>query len=421
MQKIIKAKGLVDVNQQTLIRNINLVIDGEFITSIDPSINPDHIHPETQIIDLSDCYLLPGLFNSHLHLCMAGDSDIGQSTAYQQNIKELGALMAVKNGLTELKSGITTVRDCGAWDMPTICLAVDLGIMKSPRIYHCGRILTMTGGHGWSWSIGEEVDGIEGITRATRQNFKRGAHFIKLMATGGGTPNTFPGHASFSVAEISAAVETTHRIDKKVSVHARGTAGIKNAVKAGVDFIEHCCFELPDGTLKLDPMLIDDIAKKEITITPTIQLYRSWLRKLNKKQDEGILTTAEEKDIQRVPFILEEKYNALRKFIEAGVGCMAGNDAGIPSVAYGSLSGELDTMVEGGMSPMQALVSATKTPAKAMGLYDEIGSIEVGKQADIIAVYEDPTANILALEKVSFVMKGGEVIHEHHPVNSSPD
>jgi imidazolonepropionase-like amidohydrolase len=410
MQKIIKAKGMVDVNQQMMVPDISIVIDKNIITSVESGTTSGQTHPEAQVIDLSDQYILPGLINAHLHLCMAGDSDIGQSTEFQQNIKELGALMAVKNGKTELNSGVTTVRDCGAWDMPTICLAVDLGIMKIPRVFHCGRIITITGGHGWSWSIGEEADGIDGITNATRQNFKRGADFVKLMATGGGTPNTFPGHASFSVAEISAAVETAHRIDKKVSVHARGTAGIKNSINAGVDFIEHCCFELPDGTLKLDEKLIETIARQEIVITPTIQLYRNWSRKLEKKQKAGTLTPTEKKDIQRVPYILEEKYKALRKFVEAGVKCMAGNDAGIPSVAYGSLSGEMDTMVEGGMSTMQAINSATKIPAEAMGLFDEIGSLEAGKQADIIAVRDDPTGSMLALEEVSFVMKAGEVI-----------
>jgi imidazolonepropionase-like amidohydrolase len=409
MQKIIKAKGMVDVNQQTMVPDITLTIDNDLITAVESGTASFPAHPEAQKIDLSDHYILPGLINSHLHLCMAGDAEFGQSTNFQQNMKELAPMLAAKSALTELNSGVTTVRDCGAWDMPSICLAVDLGIMQSPRIFHCDRVLTMTGGHGGVWSISEEVDGIEGIVQATRQNFKRGADFIKLMATGGGSPNTFPAYASFSVSEIAAAVETAHRIDKKVSVHARGTAGISNVVEGGVDIIEHCCFELPDGTLKVDEKLIEKIARQDIVITPTIQLYRNYMRKLQKKQEAGTLTAADSKSIQLLPYTLEEKYKGLRKFIEAGVKCMAGNDAGINIVGYGTLSGEMDTMVEGGMSTMQVINSATKIPAEAMGLFDEIGSLEAGKQADIIAVKDDPTINILALEKVSFVMKAGEI------------
>jgi imidazolonepropionase-like amidohydrolase len=414
MQKIIKAKGLVDVNQQIMVPDITLTIDNDLITAVESGTPSFPTHPESQQIDLSDYYILPGLINSHLHLCMAGDAEFGQSTNYQQNMKELAPLLAAKSALTELNSGVTTVRDCGAWDMPSICLAVDLGIMQSPRIFHCDRVLTMTGGHGGVWSIVEEVDGIEGIIQATRQNFKRGADFIKLMATGGGSPNTFPAHASFSVSEITAAVETAHRIDKKVSVHARGTAGISNVVEGGVDIIEHCCFELPDGTLKVDEKLIEKIARQEIVITPTIQLYRNYMRKLQKEKESGTLTAADSKSIQRLPYVLEEKHKGLRKFIEAGVKCMAGNDAGIGIVGYGTLSGELDTMVEGGMSPALAIASATKIPAETMGLFDEIGSLEAGKQTDIIAVKEDPTVNILALEEVSFVMKAVE-IHLNQP------
>jgi len=409
MQKIIKAKGMVDVNSQKLIPDITIVIDNDIITSVESGIVSAQTDPEAQVIDLSDHYILPGLINSHMHLCMPGDSEIGQNATYLGNAKELAPLLAVKNALTELNSGVTTVRECGAWDMPTICRAVELGIIKGPRIYHCGRIITITGGHGWSWDIAIEADGEEAITQATRQNLKRGADFVKLMATGGGTQGTYPGHASFSAPEIAAAVEAAHRIDKKVAVHARGTAGIKNSVEAGVDFIEHCCFELPDGTLKADEKLIASIAEQEIIITPTIQLYRSHLRKMLKKQDEGKLSADETKAIKLSTDILEEKYLTLRKFIKAGVKCMAGNDAGIAIVAYGTLSGELDTMVEGGMSPSMAIASATKIPAEAMGLFDEIGSLEIGKQADIIAVKDDPIVNILALEKVSFVMKAGEI------------
>jgi imidazolonepropionase-like amidohydrolase len=407
VQKIIKAKGLVDVNKQALINNVVIVIDNDTITSIDNELRSSQIHPEAQIIDLSDQFILPGLINGHLHLCDEADPKIRQNKEFLLQKKELAVMIASCNSRKELMSGVTTVRDCGGWNMSTVRLAAELGFLEGPRIYHCGRLLTMTGGHGWD--LGEETDGIDGIIRSVRQNFKEGADFIKLMVTGGGTPFTFPGYASFSVQEIAAATETAHQINKRVAVHARGTEGIKSAIEGGVDIIEHCCFELPDKTLKYDPKLAEEIAKKEIYVTPTVQLYRDRLKELTRMKDEGTLTLEDQKTLERTPYVLEEKYVALRGFCELGIKCIAGNDAGIPGLEFGSLSGELETMVEAGMTPMQAIISATKIPAEAMNLSDEIGSLEVGKQADIIATKGDPTANILELENINFVMKAGEV------------
>jgi len=407
MQTILKAKGLVDVDQEVVIPHVVVIIDDDKITSIDNETSFSQNYPEGQLIDLSDHYILPGLINSHAHLCLEAVSHIGLSHKYRENLKELAVLVAARNSQKELMSGVTTVRDCGGWDMPVVCLAAKFGLFESPRIFHCGRLITMTGGH--AWFMGEEADGVDAIIRSTRQNFKEGANFIKLMVTGGGTPNTFPGHASFSIPEISAAAETAHRIDRKVAVHARGIPGIKAAIKGGVDFIEHCCFELPDGTLQYDPQIAEEIAQKGIYVTPTIQLYRDRLRALIRKQEEEPGKPGDQQSIDLLTRVLAEKHLALKGFIDLGVQCIAGNDAGLPAVEFGSLSRELDSMVEGGMTPMQAIVAATKTPAEAMGLYSTIGSLEAGKQADIIAVGSDPTSDILALEKTSFVMKAGEV------------
>jgi imidazolonepropionase-like amidohydrolase len=408
MQTIIKAKGLVDVKNQTVVDNITLVVDGDKIIAISRDQDIPEVHPDSQVLDLSDKFILPGLINSHLHLCMEAEPHIGRDAEYLNSWKDLAVLTATRNSKKELMSGVTTVRDCGGWNMPALVKAVELGLFEGPRIFHCGRLITMTGGH--AWNMGDEADGTDAVLRCVRQNFKEGADFIKLMVTGGGTPHTFPGHASYSVPEIAAAVNAAHQIGKKVAVHARGTAGIKNSIAAGVDCIEHSCFEHPDKTLKFDRQIVEEMAAAGTCVTPTIQLYRNWVKGLILKQKEGTLTPDERETIKYIPKVLEEKYVALRGFLEAGVTCMAGNDAGIPGLEFGTFWGELDTLVEGGMSSVQALVSATLIPAEIMGLETEIGSLEVGKQADIIAVADDPTKNIGTLEQVQLVMKAGDIV-----------
>jgi imidazolonepropionase-like amidohydrolase len=247
------------------------------------------------------------------------------------------------------------------------------------------------------------------MIEAVRLRCKEGADFIKIMATGGGTPGTYPCYASYAVPEIAAAVETAHRIEKRVGAHCRGTPGIRNAIEGGIDQIEHASFELPDGSLKFDPRLADQMAEKNIYVTPTIRLYRDLLNAYTRKKEEGPITPLEEERLARMPGSLEEKLKGMGRLLSAGVKCVAGNDAGLPFTRFGRLWQELAAMVEGGMTPIQAVVSATKTAAEAMGLDDEIGSIEVGKQADVIVVDGDPTADITALNKISLVMRDGKV------------
>ena len=412
MQKVIKAKGLVDVKKETLIPDPLLMIDDDKIIAVGREGDMPGTHPEAEIFDFPGKYILPGLINSHVHLCLFSEGkDIWE---YGINLpNEILALTAAKNARLELMSGITTLRDCAGQGevMYALRVAMEMGLIEGPRLFLSGRHLTMTGGHN---IFGIEVDGPDNIIKAVRKLFKEGADFIKIMATGGGTPGTYPGYASFSIPEIAAAVETAHRIGKTVAAHCRGIPGIKNAIDGGVDQIEHADFELPDETLKFDPKLAEEIAEKGIYVTPTIQLYRDLIEEFTCKKEEGKISPAEEKMLELMPQALEEKLKALEGFLKAGVKCVAGSDAGLPSTGFGCLWQELGAMVEGGMTPMQAIVAATRTASEAMKLLDETGSIEVGKQADIIVVDEDPTVNVSALSKVSFVMKAGKIcLHKH--------
>jgi imidazolonepropionase-like amidohydrolase len=407
-RKIITAKGLVDVDKETVLPNPFVIMEEDRITKIGQQSEMPCIDQDAEILDLTDKFILPGLINCHAHICLPGTNST--MPAFLNYPYEIKVLCAANNARAELLSGVTMVRDCGGPGtlVQRIDAAVKQGKIQGPRIYNCGSMLTMTGGH--AHDIGVEADGPGEIIKAVREQLKLGADFIKLMATGGSSPGTFPGHASYSVSELRAAVETAHRVDKTVATHCRGIPGIKNSIKAGVDFIEHACFELPDGRLEFDAKLADDIAAAGSIVVPTIRLYKDHVINLERKKKKNKDWTPEdEKMLDLMPRSLEEKIKSLEGLLGAGVTCLAGNDAGLPNTGFGLLWQELEIMTEGGMTAMQAIVSATKNAARALGLDDEIGSIQEGKQADIIAVDGDPTERIAHLNNVVFIMKAGNV------------
>lgn len=405
---VLKAKQLVDVDGGVVVSDPYVIIEGSHIRSWGSQINMPPLEPETVVVNLAGRCILPGLINSHVHLCLpSGDKPF----CYQQS-NELALLTAVRNMQLELCSGVTTVRDCGDQNGVLFALrqALTSEILSGPRLVLCGPPLTMTGGH--ADFLGGIADGREGIIQAVRQRSSKGADFIKLIATGGGTPGTFPALASYTLEELKTAVKTAHDLDRPVSAHCRGIPGIENCVTARVDQIEHACFELPDGTLQFDPQLADRMAAAGICVTPTIQLYRDVHTHLKRKQKKNRLTGQEAKRLRLLPAVIAEKFRALQGFMAAGVTCVGGNDAGLPYTGFGQLWRELATMVDGGMSPLQAIGAATGNAAQALHLTETIGSIQPGKQADLIAVDGDPSADISALSQVRMVMRAGRIVYQ---------
>jgi imidazolonepropionase-like amidohydrolase len=197
-----------------------------------------------------------------------------------------------------------------------------------------------------------------------------------------------------------------------VTVHCRGIPGIVNALEAGVDQIEHACFERPDGSLRLKPELIRRMADSGTRVTPTIQLYRDALAHLQKKTASGQLNPTDRQRLKILPGVIESKLEALKEFLSAGVRVVAGNDAGLPYTGFGCLWQELDAMTSGGMTAMQAIAAATRSAARALGMEDRIGSIQPGKQADLVVVDGDPLKDISALSRVRLVMQAGRIVHE---------
>jgi imidazolonepropionase-like amidohydrolase len=406
MPTVLKAAAVLDVDNGRVIPDGYVLADGEKIISWGKRVELPSLPPDTAVLSFPRQTLLPGLINCHAHLGMPS----GGQPFYLEQSDEMALLTAVRNMRTEQSAGITTVRDCGDQNGVLFALrqAVNHGILDGPRFILCGPPLTTSGGH--AHFLGGVADGPAEIARAVRRRVADGADFIKLIGTGGGTPGTQPDQASYTRDELAAAVAEAHRLDVPVTVHCRGIPGIVNAIEAKVDQIEHACFEQPDGTLSFDPKLARRMAQAGISVTPTIQLYRDARAHLQKKAAARGLNADEQKRLTGLPAVIESKRQALQGFLAAGVTVVAGNDAGLPYTGFGCLWQELEAMMSGGITAMQAVTAATAAAARVLRMEDQIGSIHPGKQADLLVVDGNPTEDISALSRVRLVMQAGRIV-----------
>ena len=261
------------------------------------------------------------------------------------------------------------------------------GLAPGPDLLVSGAPITTTGGH--CWFMGGEADGELELRKAVRARVKAGVDWIKVMATGGQmTRGTNTLAAQYSVDELRAVVEEAHRLGRRVAAHCHGTAGIRAAVEAGVDSLEHCSFMGRAG-MDRDDALIDRMAANGTVVSPTISIgYRRW-------RDDG----------QR-----KQRAELTRRLLSAGCRVIASTDCGIPSVPHSALGAGLEVLAElGGLTPVQALRLATSTSAELLGLPDR-GVLEPGRRADLLVVSGDPTRDLAALSRVRYVVKGGEVV-----------
>jgi imidazolonepropionase-like amidohydrolase len=343
-------------------------------------------------VDGSDRTLTPGLIDSHVHLCFDGSPDL---VAEARELTEgRSALKSVRNALRNLERGVTTVRDLGGpgRSICDVARAIEEGIVSGSRVVASGVALTITGGHG-DGIFARACDGPVDLRRAVRDQMKSGARSIKVIATGGVvTPNIPVDFTAFTPEELEAAVDEAHKWARPIAAHAHGSTGIENAVRAGVDSIEH------------GSQITAEIAKlmkeRGTFHVPTI----SALVEIAGHPDE-IPAYAVEKARQ----ILDQAREAFRRSVRAEIRIACGSDAGMPFNPHGTAPREVVRMVEWGLTPVRALQAATSTAAELLRL-PSVGTVEEGKAADLVLYEGNPLEEIEVLLKPALVMKAGEVV-----------
>ncbi len=386
-----------------------LVSDGR-IVEVGPAAQlRQQLPPETQTIDLGSACLAPGLIDGHTHLSLAGDGR--PYAAMFSESDEMMVLTGAMNLRRHLAAGITTIREHGARNRVGFALqeGIRRGYIPGSRLLVSGRPITCTGGH--FHMCNEVADGEEEIRRSVRRLVHEGADYIKIMASGGGTAGTIPGRASYSTAELHAAVHEAHHFHRLTAAHCRAKESMVRAVEAGIDLMEHAEFLDPDDQMRFDPKLAEMMAEAGIWISPTLQAWTNYSRivTLTERQTTDIISAAEEKELLALEKRAEARLDIMRRMLEYDVRerIVPGTDSGVGSLAFGHLDYDLQLLVRVGFTPAEALLSATRISAEAIGMADEIGVIQAGKAADLVAFDGDPTQDIGAVSRVVAVFQAG--------------
>jgi imidazolonepropionase-like amidohydrolase len=404
---IIRASRLFDPTSGRMIDHPVVVISADKIQSL--SEDKAAVSPTTRIIDLGNATILPGFIDVHTHLTMnvggGGYEGLGVSIPR-------AALIGAKNARLTLLAGFTTVRNVGAEGYSDVALrdAIDAGDVLGPRMQVSGPPLGISGGHCDNSLLPSEfhhsaegvADGEQAVMHRVREVIKYGADVIKFCASGGVfSKGDNPLLEQYSPAEMNVLITEAHRLGRKVATHAHSSIAIKDAVRAGVDSIEHGIFIDEEGI---------NLMKEHHTFLVPTSYPLFWFEQ-------------HESEMHLPPWVIEKaaiiipaaKKNVAQAF-KAGVRVALGTDAGV--YPHGQNGGEFWSMVQLGLAPVQALQAGTVNAAELMGWSDRVGVIRPGMFADIVAVRGDPISDIHALEHVQFVMKGG-VVYKDEISNSS--
>jgi len=363
---------------------------------------------DTRVVDLREHFVLPGLIDSHVHLTNDLGGVAGQLAEVQRSAPD-NALEAAANARKTLLAGFTTVRNLGDGDGEIRALrdAIAAGKLPGPRILTANTSISATAGHGdptlgYRGDLHEALDtaentcdGVESCRRAVRRQVGQGADVIKLLITGGVNSRIGAGlGAQMFEDEARAVVETAKMYGKKVAVHAHGADGINLALRLGVDSIEH-------GTL-LDKEGLRLFRESGAYYVPTLSTVNGYRERL--AANPGAYTG---EVLAKIQWRIAITGKSLEQAVPAGVRIAFGTDAGVS--LHGRNADEFELMVAHGMTPAQAIVAATRNAADLLGLGETIGSLEPGKQADLIAVKGNPLEDVTVLKQVAAVMKGGEL------------
>ena len=399
---VVHAGRLIDGVTAAPRERVSILIAGDRITGVQEGFATPS---GAAVIDLTRATVMPGFIDSHTHITGEGTTDAIVKAVTLGAVD--AAVRSTAYAARTLEAGFTTIRNVGADGGADVALkrAISEGIVPGPRIWTARHSLSITGGHGdqggLRYDLGPDptwrdgiVDSPEEAAKAVRYQHKYGADLIKFTATGGVLSINDSGDLQqFGEAEMKAIVETAHLLGMKVAAHAHGKRGMEAAIRAGVDSIEH-------GTY-LDAETIALFNKHGTYLVSTI-LAGKTVAEMAKRP--GALHPSVQEKAARIGPLIQDSF---RRAYAGGVRIAFGTDSGVSN--HGENAREFGYMVEAGMPPMEAILSATRNAADLLGAADRVGSIQAGRFADVIAVAGDPLTQIDQLQRVTFVMKGGVV------------
>lgn len=376
-------------------RGADVTCDDGVITRVDdvgagPRATDDDVE-----LDVNGAFLLPGLIDAHVHLVWSGGSD--PVTLVDRDGEQLTVIRAAGHARAHLQNGITTVRDLGSnWDVAiSVARAVDRGALDGPTVIASGKTVIMSGGHDPFWGV--QADGVDAVTAAVRGQVHKGAGVIKTAATGGvygQAEGEDVDDAELTYEELAALAVEAHRRGRKVAAHALGTQGIRNAVLAGVDTVEHGVFLTED--------IVGEMRRRGTVLCPTVEVYR---RIAAGTKSGG----APEYAARKAAAVVDGHRVSVEMALNAGVPVIAGTDAGAPGMPHPSLVDELEALVDYGLSPLDAVRAATSRAADALDR-PRIGRIAPGYVADLVMVDPDPFTDVAALRHVWGVVRQQHVV-----------
>lgn len=348
-----------------------------------------------EIVDLGGLTLLPGLFNCHTHLCLSGQAD--PARVLMEESYGMTVLQAAVRARQTVEAGVTTIRDLGGREYADIAVrnAVRGGLIPGPRILAAGRGVCMTGGHGWQM-LARQADGPDEVRKAVREQLRAGADVIKLLATGGVmTPGVDPSSPQLTLEELRAGIDEAHKARRRAAAHAQAEDGIAFCLEAGIDTVEHGIF--------LTEALAARMASQGTALVATLVAPHAIV-------EGGVAAGIPEFAVKKSAAVRARHLESFRMALRAGVRIAAGTDAGTPLNPHGSIVPELTLMAAAGMSPLQAIRSATSVAAAVSGLENETGRIAVGLAADLLVVEGDPSESLKALDAVRMVIAAGRTV-----------
>ncbi len=405
MGLLVKSRYLLDGLNDSVLEHGALLIENDRIAYAGPAegvCGNGHI-----VVELPEHTVCPGLIDAHVHLTSDGTPEREVAVTADKARHQAQFLRAVRNMQASLIGGVTTVRDLGAPNdlIFTLRQAERSGALLGPRIVASGANITTTGGHGWSG--GHECDTADEVRKACRVQLKLGADVIKIMSSGGVfTALSRSSNCQFSVDELREAVVEAEKMGKRVATHAHSKHAIKSSIMAGIHSIDHGIF--------LDDECIGLMLERGTYLVPTLAPHTYiWGNPEMKRIPQVFL--------EKAALIREPNFQGARRAIERGVKIAAGTDSGIPFMTHGRVVSEVETLAHLGMKPLEAIRTATKYASELLQVNDRVGTLEVEKVADVIAVQGNPLDHLECLRNPVLVIHDGRVVGIHRSVDVPHD